>query len=280
MLFGFIVVWAEVIHGQEVSHASIDKYDETRPIEFILKTCGAGSYRYLIFGPAPHDWIKIDDLKVACSLVFDPTPCVSPANRLSSHLTSPKSSIGIEARRLIEGYCDMYPPMQQNGKDIAVLMRRVQQKIAADDSFDESLKLAVLNELAEIVNKARLAHNERLLISLGSEADRSKPIADDELIVDWQQDSVTINDELSTIDEMIDIINQQNIHHVLIKIPTVKDVRLAQVRKLVKKISDQAAHVVNIETRLVQMVCSSKVAPCDLRVLSPAGQGDSNDEEE
>ena len=78
----------------------------------------------------------------------------------------------------------MYPPMQQNGKDIAVLMRRVQQKIAADDSFDESLKLAVLNELAEIVNKARLAHNERLLISLGSEADRSKPIADDELIVD------------------------------------------------------------------------------------------------
>ena len=253
---GAIFFLSASLQGQDFQ--SDDEFYETRPIDYITTKWSSGPYRYESFGPSPQDWIRLEDVKVAFRLIFDPTPCVSPHNMLASTIGNPKSSVGVEARRLIEGYCgSLYPPMTKTPKDADELMAMLKKKLDFDGLLNEAAKQHFLEEMGRFVADAKSKHTSRILISVGSEADRSRPLTDDELIVEWKNNSynsLSVNNELITLDKMIKAINEKHVHHLLVKIPVDSDVTLFSIRELVAKVLERVKHVTNVDVRFVRML--------------------------
>ncbi len=234
------------------SKPASEKVYETPPIDFITVTCRSRSTA-LSLPLAPKGWIGVSDATRAFSLVYDPTTCSSPSEEFSSFFKTGTSTVGFEARRLIAGYREGYPGSQDPKlfEDVENLKRSFLKKLQQDGSMGKGSRRLIAEDVARRLAKAKLEHDSRLVISVASELEpRLTTHTDDELIVRWERGELRIGDLTLSSDELINGIQEQNIHHLMLKLPPASNVSFSSVQALLNCIRQNAKHVKIVEVRL------------------------------
>ncbi|HJN08530.1 MAG TPA: hypothetical protein QF564_07540 [Pirellulaceae bacterium] len=143
-IFHLTLAWLIVIVTSELIHSDDDFMNSNAykrsPVELLTQLAEEkGENDWLMLPPSPPGWLTFDNVIHLFKHVHDETPCRFAYNGLSSILISKKSTIGIEAQRMIRGFiAGGYPPLGPPKKmDVELLRQKVTQKYS--DALKENI---------------------------------------------------------------------------------------------------------------------------------------------
>lgn len=137
----FFAMHSHLLLGDEAAEIEVTKVPTAMsPMDFLLSL--KKSSKTLTLYERTKGWVKLKDVVELLELVGDETPCRSANWNLSAGYTRRNSTIGVEARKLILGYCyGEYPTQYSNGPELPFLEVQLMKRFKLEVS--EKFKIPV-----------------------------------------------------------------------------------------------------------------------------------------